>query len=154
MNPDEIKKLIKIVEESNIDELEVGRWWKKVRIRKNGSFRSPLQTTSEIISIPKQSASEEITKPHITVSPKEEQNGSYHEIKSPMVGTFYRAPSPDSEPYIKEGDRVRAGQVLCIIEAMKLMNEIESEVDGVVAKIITENAQPVEYNQPLFLIER
>jgi len=74
-------------------------------------------------------------------------------IEAPMVGTFYRAPAPEAPPYVKEGDLIKAGQVLCIIEAMKLMNEIESKVGGRVVKILVENAQPVEYGQPLFLVE-
>jgi acetyl-CoA carboxylase biotin carboxyl carrier protein len=74
-------------------------------------------------------------------------------ITSPIVGTFYRSPSPDADPYVEEGDTVKKGQVLCIVEAMKLMNEIESEVDGRVVKILVESAKPVEYGQPLFLIE-
>ena len=78
----------------------------------------------------------------------------YAEIKSPMVGTFYRALSPDAAPYIQIGDNVREGDVLCIIEAMKLMNEIESDFAGKISKIMVENAQPVEYNQVLFLIEK
>jgi acetyl-CoA carboxylase biotin carboxyl carrier protein len=75
------------------------------------------------------------------------------EVKSPMVGTFYRAPAPGADPFVKVGDTVRKGQTLCIIEAMKLMNEIESEVDGVILDIFPENAQPVEYGERLFLVE-
>jgi acetyl-CoA carboxylase biotin carboxyl carrier protein len=75
------------------------------------------------------------------------------EVKAPIVGTFYRAPSPDAEPFVKEGDTVKKGQVLCIIEAMKLMNEIESDVSGVVRKILVNNGEPVEYGQVLFIIE-
>ncbi|MBM4128786.1 MAG: acetyl-CoA carboxylase biotin carboxyl carrier protein, partial [Nitrospira sp.] len=74
-------------------------------------------------------------------------------VTSPIVGTFYRAPSPESDPFVEAGSRVKKGQVLCIIEAMKLMNEIESEVDGIVIKVLVENGQPVEYGEPLFLIE-
>jgi acetyl-CoA carboxylase biotin carboxyl carrier protein len=74
-------------------------------------------------------------------------------IEAPMVGTFYRAPSPDAQPFVRDGDRVKKGQVVCIIEAMKLMNEIESKVAGRVVKVLVENAQPVEYGQPLFLLE-
>jgi acetyl-CoA carboxylase biotin carboxyl carrier protein len=74
-------------------------------------------------------------------------------IEAPMVGTFYRAPAPDAEPYVKEGDVIKAGQTVCIVEAMKLMNEVESSVAGRVVKILVENSQPVEYGQPLFLIE-
>ncbi|HEY8417672.1 MAG TPA: acetyl-CoA carboxylase biotin carboxyl carrier protein, partial [Limnochordales bacterium] len=78
----------------------------------------------------------------------------YVQITAPMVGTFYRAPAPDAEPYVKVGDVVEVGQTLCIIEAMKLMNEIESEVRGRVVEILVENAEPVEYGQPLFVLER
>jgi acetyl-CoA carboxylase biotin carboxyl carrier protein len=74
-------------------------------------------------------------------------------VTSPIVGTFYRSPSPDADPYVEEGDKVKKGQVLCIVEAMKLMNEIESEVDGTIVKILAESTKPVEYGQPLFLID-
>jgi acetyl-CoA carboxylase biotin carboxyl carrier protein len=82
-----------------------------------------------------------------------EENKKYHVIKSPLVGTFYRAPSPGAPPFVEEGDTVSKGQVLCIIEALKVMNEIESDVNGRVAKILVENGQPVEYGQELFYIE-
>ena len=84
----------------------------------------------------------------------EEPSTEYQEVRSPMVGTFYRAPSPESDPYVETGTNVEVGQTLCIVEAMKLMNEIESEFSGKIAKILVENAQPVEYNQVLFLIEK
>ena len=83
---------------------------------------------------------------------KPEEN-NYYEIKSPIVGTFYKAPAPDAEPYAKVGQKVSPGSVLCIVEAMKLMNEIESDISGKIVKILVENGKPVEYNQPLFLIE-
>ncbi|RME68779.1 MAG: acetyl-CoA carboxylase biotin carboxyl carrier protein, partial [Nitrospirae bacterium] len=83
---------------------------------------------------------------------KEETPSGLHTIKSPIVGTFYRAPSPDAEPFVEVGSRVKKGDILCIIEAMKLMNEIESDIDGTVEKIMVENGQPVEYGQVLFLI--
>ena len=90
-----------------------------------------------------------------TESAGEESVGSdYLEVKSPMVGTFYRAPSPDAEDYVQVGQNVNVGQTMCIIEAMKLMNELESEYSGKIMKILVENAQPVEYNQTLFLIEK
>lgn len=76
-----------------------------------------------------------------------------HVLQSPIVGTFYRAPNPDAEPFVEVGDRVKVGQVLCIVEAMKLMNEIESDIEGTIAKIFIENAQPVEYGEPLFVIQ-
>jgi acetyl-CoA carboxylase biotin carboxyl carrier protein len=126
----------------------------KVKISKNShqvtqtsfqqipEFRLPSANTTVQISDSKPAApAENITKSNL------------HEIKSPIVGTFYRAPAPDADPYIQVGDTVSAGSVLCIVEAMKLMNEIESDVSGKVVKILVENASPVEYNQPLFLIE-
>jgi acetyl-CoA carboxylase biotin carboxyl carrier protein len=87
------------------------------------------------------------------VAEKAVRDDNLLEIKAPMVGTFYRASAPDAEPYIREGDMVAPGKVLCIIEAMKLMNEIEAEVNGKVVKILADNSQPVEYNQTLFLVE-
>jgi len=84
---------------------------------------------------------------------KKESEDNYYQIRSPMVGTFYRSPSPGAEPYVKEGDIVKKGQVLCIIEAMKVMNEIESDVTGRIVKVLVENGKPVEYNQPLFLVD-
>jgi len=90
--------------------------------------------------------------PAVRETPAEPENVT--EIRSPMVGTFYRAPSPDADSYVENGDTVSVGQNLCIVEAMKLMNEIESEISGKIVKIMVENAQPVEYNQVLFLIEK
>jgi acetyl-CoA carboxylase biotin carboxyl carrier protein len=91
------------------------------------------------------------TKPEMKIDESKSEN--LHEVKSPMVGTFYSSPSPDADPYVKVGTEVKQGSVICIIEAMKLMNEIESEVKGKVVKILAQNAQAVEYNQTLFLIE-
>ncbi|RMH22573.1 MAG: acetyl-CoA carboxylase biotin carboxyl carrier protein, partial [Acidobacteria bacterium] len=85
--------------------------------------------------------------------PPEELPPGLHRLTSPIVGTFYRAPSPDADPFVDVGDRVRKGQVLCIVEAMKLMNEIESDVDGEIVEILPENGQPIEYGEPLFLIK-
>jgi len=156
MKPKEIRELIKIVEESGIDELEVTRWWKKVRIRKNGIKQSVEQVKpsgkSEKISETVKPILEEKEVP----VKKEEKKISENvmKVKSPMVGTFYSAPAPGEKPFVEIGDNIKKGQVLCIIEAMKLMNEIESEVDGKVVEILIENAQPVEFDQTLFLIEK
>jgi acetyl-CoA carboxylase biotin carboxyl carrier protein len=151
MSPEEIRELIKLVEESNIDELEVSRWGRRVRIRKNmTNNRSSDMTVKEVDS--KKKITENVEFLENVVKEKSIQDDKLFEVKSPMVGTFYRAPAPDSEPYIKEGEFVRKGQVLCIIEAMKLMNEIEAERDGKIVRIVVQNAQPVEYNQTLFLM--
>jgi acetyl-CoA carboxylase biotin carboxyl carrier protein len=156
-----IKKIIKLVENSDVDEIEIEEEGKKIRVAKNRNsttvvppmYQVPMQpvgpqyqpTPPQPLTPPPASA------PATGEKPKAEK--SYHEIKSPIVGTFYRAPSPDAEPYVEVGHQVKPGDVLCIVEAMKLMNEIESDVAGTVVKVAAENAKPVEYNQPLFLIE-
>lgn len=150
-----LKKLIKLVEQSEITEFEVQEGELKVKISKNSSH-----TQAHLHSIgdyPRQTSGMHIPtlqeiEPKITAAPAE-TSSKLHEIKSPIVGTFYRAPAPDADPYIQVGDMVSAGSVLCIVEAMKLMNEIECDVSGKIVKILVENASPVEYNQPLFLIE-
>ncbi len=150
-----LKKLIKMVEQSEIAEFAVQEGDLKVKISKNprGSSHVNLPPSFDyqqaILSA--QAASKQSNE--VTPSPVKEVNSNLHEIKSPIVGTFYRAPAPDADPYIQVGDVVSSGSVLCIVEAMKLMNEIESDVSGKIVKILVENATPVEYNQPLFLIE-
>lgn len=163
MRPKEIKKLIELVEQSQINELEVSRWGKKVRIRKGTnssapstivapppSLPSPLPQVQEVASLP----SAQTPVAPVTPPASEPSSDNIVEVRSPMVGTFYRAPAPDAPPYVEVGDIVAPNQVLCIIEAMKLMNEIESEWRGRIVAILVENAQPVEYNQVLFKIEK
>jgi acetyl-CoA carboxylase biotin carboxyl carrier protein len=156
MRASQIKELVGIVEKSNIDELEVTRWWgHKVRIRKNSGtvVSTPIEYVDVPVKAPAQPpaapAAAAVTVPDAVPA----ENANYTEIKAPMVGTFYRAPSPDSAFFVKEGDTVSQGQTLCIIEAMKLMNELEADVSGRIVKVLVDNAQPVEYNQPLFLID-
>ena len=152
-----IKQLIKIFENSTISNLEVEEEGLKVKISKttptnntpqSHQFQMPITPTQSLIpqEVP---IHQDITEPTPTVLEK----ADYYEVKSPMVGTFYRTPAPDAEAYVEIGTKVKAGQTLCIIEAMKLMNEIESEVSGIIKDIIVENANPVEYNQTLFLID-
>ncbi len=145
-----IKKLIKIVEQSDITELSVQEGELKVSISKNRE-----EQKYAVLGAPPM---HHIPNAPVHSAPSAEAaapvNSNLHEIKSPIVGTFYRASSPDAEPFIKEGDSVAAGTVLCIVEAMKLMNEIECDVKGKIVKILVENASPVEYGQPLFLIEK
>ncbi len=158
-----LKKLLKIVNDSGVDEVEIEEEGSKVRVKK-----SPAVPESSIpqflpFSMPaaqqfaQPSTSAAVPTPVVEKKPEkvsEEKAASYYEVKSPIVGTFYRAPSPDAEPYVKVGDVVSSGQVLCIIEAMKLMNEIESEVSGKIVKILIDNAKPVEYGQTLFLVDK
>jgi len=154
MRPSKIRSLIKLVEESNIDELEVSSWGQKVSIRKkvgqNGSGNGNPEMLVAPHRVEKQVAQLEIT----TKSTEEpEIKTNLIEIRSPMVGTFYCAPAPEAKPYVDVGQEVKVGQVVCIIEAMKLMNEIEAEIAGRIVEILVENAKPVEFGQPLFLVD-
>jgi len=153
MRESKIRKLIKLVEESDIDELEVSGWGRKLRITKkltrqqNTSPDMSVENT-RTITLPEKS---EAKSPPMKEMEKETDN--LVPLKSPMVGTFYRAPAPDAKPYVELNQMVAMGQVVCIVEAMKLMNEIEAEVAGRVAKVLVENGKPVEFGQTLFLIE-
>jgi acetyl-CoA carboxylase biotin carboxyl carrier protein len=142
-----LKKLIEVVESSDIEELELSRWWTKVRITKSRSGKgnpgAPVVVEAEVAGKP---VAEKVPEP---AAPADE---NLLEIKSPMVGSFYRAPSPGAKSYVEVGQRVEAGQVVCIIEAMKLMNEIEADVSGTIVKVLVENAQPVEFGQALFVV--
>ncbi|HDP98103.1 MAG TPA: acetyl-CoA carboxylase biotin carboxyl carrier protein [bacterium] len=157
MRPKEIKKLIDLLEASTINELEVSRFGRKVKIRKNSgahservALPSSSTTTIEKPAVSPSSPPDVVTQ--AVIVPQNESN--LIEVRSPMVGTFYRAPSPEADPYVQQGDIIAPNQVLCIIEAMKLMNEIESEIRGRVVEILGENGKPVEYNQLLFRIEK
>jgi acetyl-CoA carboxylase biotin carboxyl carrier protein len=150
-----IKKLIKILSESNVDEIEIEEDGKKIRLVKNIGVPGVVsQNGVQPLSLPLLPQS---------VPPGEAQRvppsppsvgTNFHEIKSPIVGTFYKSPGPDAAPFVDVGSTVQPGTVLCIVEAMKLMNEIESDAAGKVVKVLVENGQPVEYGQPLFLIEK
>jgi acetyl-CoA carboxylase biotin carboxyl carrier protein len=142
-----LKKLIDLVQESGIAELEITEGEEKVRIVKAGRGNPEVVATG-----PTPAASAAAT----SAAPPPVEAASVvegHAVKSPMVGTFYRAPSPGAKPFVEVGDTVKAGQTVCIIEAMKLLNEIESDKDGVVKAILAENGQPVEYGEPLLTIE-
>ncbi|MDI3279775.1 MAG: acetyl-CoA carboxylase biotin carboxyl carrier protein [Bacillota bacterium] len=162
MNVNEIKELIKILDGTDIAELNVETEGVKVNIKKAAALLSAPAAHSPVLPARAEAGAEvrvagesEKPGPAAPAAGQEEELGPNQvKIVAPMVGTFYRAPSPDADPYVKEGDLVKVGQPLCIIEAMKLMNEIESEVEGRVVRILVENAEPVEYGQPLFIIER
>jgi acetyl-CoA carboxylase biotin carboxyl carrier protein len=159
MKEEEIRRLVKIVEESDIDELVISKWWTKVRISK---YKSNYTNHHHPVAPPpvspspvaEQAPAEAPAAPAAPETPKVAEAEELIEIRSPMVGTFYRAPAPDADPYVEVGDDVTPGQVLCIIEAMKLMNEIESEHSGRIVEICVENGQPVEYNQVLFRLKK
>ncbi|SES97871.1 biotin carboxyl carrier protein [Nitrosomonas marina] len=157
-----LKKLIELVEESGITELEITEGEEKVRISKSGASAPgyawlPPMHQSVIPLQQGQSQSEQNAAPGNTKTAdtegKADAQPDGHVVKSPMVGTFYRSPSPGAGPFVEVGQTVKAGDTLCIIEAMKLLNEIEADKDGVIKSILVENGQPVEYGEHLFVIQ-
>jgi acetyl-CoA carboxylase biotin carboxyl carrier protein len=162
MKEEEIRRLVKIVEESSIADLEVSRWGRKVKISKYPGNSHPSPYPPAHVQIPAAPAGVPMPSPAAALAPAAEPPKpaveaparNLVEIKSPMVGTFYRAPGPDADPYVQIGSTVGKGQVLCIIEAMKLMNEIEADFPCRIVEILVDNTQPVEYNQPLFRVEK
>jgi acetyl-CoA carboxylase biotin carboxyl carrier protein len=151
-----VKKIIRLLENSDVDEIEIEEEGRKIRVARHRTSSVQYQIPSNqgyplqapnVSALPPSDSRQAAEVPSI---PKE----SFHEVKSPIVGTFYRAPAPDAETYVEIGQEVNPGTVLCIVEAMKLMNEIECDVSGKIAKVMVENGTPVEYNQVLFLIEK
>ncbi|MEC7197133.1 MAG: acetyl-CoA carboxylase biotin carboxyl carrier protein [Pseudomonadota bacterium] len=155
-----VKKLIEMLEESNLNEIEIKEGEEAVKLVKSNPVPSNfISSTPAIISEPTQQSP--ITKPsaplsEATVTQEISQTSdvleSGNKMNSPMVGTFYSAPNPESEPFVKVGDQINEGDVLCIIEAMKMMNEVKSEFSGTVKQILVDNAEPVEFDQTLFVI--
>ena len=147
----EILELIEFVSKSNFVEFELEREGFKIRLVKSGGRAVPVVAAALPAAAGEAPAPAPTGAPAPAVVPAPPAQ-RFHEIKSPLVGTFYRAPSPEAPPFTEVGKTVRAGQVLCIVEAMKLMNEIESDADGVVEEILVSNGQPVEYGELLFRI--
>ena len=147
---DKLKEVIYILENSNVNEIDVTFWGRRFRVIKSAGVNVNSDSKSDVISpavpskesIPNQSKNSEKTK-----------KGNSEEILSPMPGTFYSSPSPDTAPFIKEGDTISKGDPLCIIEAMKIMNEIEAEKSGTIVKLLMDDGSAVDYNHPLFLID-
>lgn len=145
MDLEYVERLLQLLSDSNADEIEIEEEGKRIKVVKHAAqfvrqeFQMPMPAAAPVPA---------------PVAPASIQASNHHEIRSPIVGTFYRAPAPDAAPFVEVGTAVRPGSVLCIVEAMKLMNEIESDIEGKVAKILVENGQPIEYDQPLFLIEK
>ena len=144
-----VKKLIELLEESNVAEIEIHEGEESVRISRHGSSPAQFLMQSPMAQAPAAAAQTTgaLTTP-VAAEPDEENM-----VRSPMVGTFYRSPSPGSKSFVDEGSEVKVGDTLCIIEAMKILNQIECERAGSIERILVENGQPVEYNQPLFVIE-
>jgi len=141
-----VKKLIELLEQSDVSEIEIREGEESVRISRNHAVGEPVRVAPAPaqVQVPGPAPQEES-------APPAQPEG--HTITSPMVGTFYRAPSPSSNTFVEVGQQVEAGDTLCIIEAMKMLNQIESDVTGTVAAILVENGQPVEYGEPLFIIQ-
>ena len=149
-----IKKLVRILDTSNLTDLEVEESGFKIKIAKKMRTVSTNGQQQIYNSVPPAADMSHVeVNEEIKSEPIEDAGKNQHTIISPIVGTFYRAPTPDADSYVQVGDVVSQGTVLCIVEAMKLMNEIESDVSGKIIKILAENGKPVEYNQPLFLIQ-
>ncbi len=158
----EIKELIKLVSEAGVSEVDVERGDFKISIRKTEEKTMIVQQAPAVAQvapmvshIPATPAPSPVATERVEshASKTETPNGNFITIKSPMIGTYYKSPSPDKAAFVQVGDEIKPGQVLCIVEAMKLFNEIESEVSGRIVKILVENSSPVEYDQPLFLVE-
>jgi acetyl-CoA carboxylase biotin carboxyl carrier protein len=142
---------MKLVEEHGIHELEVSWWWRRIRIVKQVTEPawSPPPKSHELSATESLPVKSEVRREEPTLIDVD----GFYPIRSPIVGTFYRSPAPDTPPYVHEGDTVDVGQVVGIVEAMKIMNEIESDVRGEIVQILVENAHPVEYNQILFMVK-
>jgi acetyl-CoA carboxylase biotin carboxyl carrier protein len=158
MNQKEIKELIEFLIEKDIAEFELERGDVKLRVKRAGQQMVAIAPPAAQYVVPAvQAASPPAghVAGEVPVAPKETKpvaEEGLHTVKSPIVGTFYESPSPGSPPFVKPGDKVEAGQVLCIVEAMKLMNEIESDVTGEIVQILVKNGQPIEYGQELFAV--
>jgi acetyl-CoA carboxylase biotin carboxyl carrier protein len=152
-----VKKLIELLEQSDVAEIEIHEGEESVRISRGSTASQPLFMSGPVATALAPAAApagsrvnEAVTEPEADITNELDDSSL---VRSPMVGTFYRAPSPGSKPFVEEGETVKVGDTLCIIEAMKILNQIESEKSGKVKRILVENGQPVEYNEPLFVIE-
>ncbi len=145
-----VKKLIELLEESGIAEIEIHEGEESVRISRDGSNPTP-QT---MISVPSVDSSGSVkTQLSTTESSSDDYSDEGEVVTAPMVGIFYISPAPDQSPFVNKGQNVKTGDVLCIIEAMKIMNQIEADIDGKLIRVLVENGDPVEYGQPLFVID-
>ena len=156
---DKLKEIIYILENSNMNEIEMVFWGRKYRVKKNPDTAHVIENKEHLaeINLGAKQSSQLVSDKHKIESQVSDENKELDkgvELLSPMPGTFYNSPSPDDPPFVKVGDKVKEGQVLCIIEAMKIMNEIEAENSGTISKVLVNNSDPVEYNQPLFIVSK
>ncbi len=152
MNLKEIKEILALMNENNLNEIEIERDGLKLKLKKSagGEMVMGVPTHYAVESIPSPKAVSAAVTPAAAAADQSKNN---KDIKSPMVGTFYRAPSPEAEAFVEVGQTVEIGQVVCIVEAMKLMNEIKSEVRGKITEVAVQNAEPVEFGQTLFIVD-
>jgi acetyl-CoA carboxylase biotin carboxyl carrier protein len=156
MKAKEIRDLIDFISNSGLDEVNIETQEFKIAVKKNSPIINTITETPVTVTAPQQNTEvPQVQQSGASTSdaPESDETSDYIEIKSPMIGTFYLTPSPDSEAFVKLGDSVKVGQTVCIVEAMKLFNEIESEYSGKIVKLLVENASPVEFDQPLFLLD-
>ena len=151
MNEGKLRKLIELFQNSEINEIEVeSSFWRGTRVRLSRGPTGVVVAPAQAPAAPTPAPAEKV--PESAPVPTPTDDDGLHEILSPMVGTFYRSASPEAEPFVAEGTRVDNGQTVCIIEAMKIMNEIPADIAGEIVEILVDNAQPVEYNQPILKI--
>ena len=152
---DKIKEIIYMLENSDINEIEVRFWFKKIKVTKKPPILNvdPNENQS-IIQAPKKITTSDKNIDEVKSEEKEAINESSIEVKSPMPGTFYSSPDPESPSFVSVGDNINVGDTLCIVEAMKIMNEIQAENSGVVTEVLIENGKPVEFDQPLFKLKQ
>lgn len=158
MKPQEIQELIDFISKSGLDEVNIETSDFKIAVKKHSAVTHAPESASRAaqpaqVNVPAGTPAPQAPAPQAAESAAKEDASKYVEIKSPMIGTFYITPNPDSPAFVQVGDSVKAGDTVCIIEAMKLFNEIESEVSGKIVKVLVDNASPVEYDQPLFLVD-
>ena len=148
-----IKKLIELLDESGVAEIEIHEGEESVRISRHSSSAAPVPVAAPVMAAPAPAAVPEAAASSAPAEAAESEIPSGHVVNSPMVGTFYRAPSPGAKPFVDVGQSVSEGDTLCIIEAMKMLNQIEADKSGTIKAILVDNAQPVEFGQPLFVID-
>ena len=148
-----IKRLIELLDESGVNEIEIHEGEESVRITRAAAQLAAAPAPVAAPAPPAPAAAQPAATEQAAPAEKDSPETGGHAVRSPMVGTFYRAPSPDAPPFIEEGQSVNAGDTLCIIEAMKMLNQIEADRSGIVRTVLLENGQPVEFDQPLFIIE-
>jgi len=158
MKPKEIQELIDYIASTGLEEVNIETSDFKIRVKRNMEGKTTFVEKQSVVSPQQPVIDQPQSAPTSEKNQKEAEdaaieNKNYIEIKSPMIGTFYRSATPESGPFVKVGDKVTLGQTVCIVEAMKLFNEIESDIEGTVVKVLVDNSQPVEYDQPLFLID-